>query len=97
MTDVDDAAVQAIADAIAARLQLTIPLPHWPQGRGTLNEAEAAAYLGIGMDFLRQLRQEGRIAYRRIGRRIVYAAADIARFLQECSNETRANSKNALS
>ena len=85
MTDVDDAAIKAIAEAVAARLQLTCPLPHWPKGRGTLNEAEAAVYLGIGMDFLRQLRQEGRVPYRKIGRRIVYTASDIARFLDACS------------
>lgn len=90
MTDVDDAAVIAIAEAVAARLQTVCPLLNWPKGRGTLNEAEAATYLGIGMDFLRQLRQEGRIPYRQIGRRIVYAAPDIARFLDDCSSDALA-------
>ena len=51
MAEIDDVAVKAIAEAVADRLQTLCSLPHWPQGRGTLNEAEAAAYLGIGMGF----------------------------------------------
>ena len=88
MTDVDDAVVEAIAEAVVARLQMICPLPDWPKDRGTLNEAETAAYLGIGMDFLRQLRQERRIPYRKIGRRIVYTSADVACFLEKCSSNS---------
>ena len=91
MTDVDDAVVEAIAEAVVARLQIIYPLPNWPKDRGTLNEAEAAAYLGIGTDFLRQLRQ-GRIPYRKIGRRIVYTSADVASFLEKCSSTSLAPS-----
>lgn len=98
MIDADDSVVTAIAAAVAAKLNTSPQLPNWPEGRGTLNEAETAGYLGIGMDFLRQLRQEGRIPYHKIGRRIVYTASDVARFLDACSCDPLARlDQNALS
>ncbi len=85
---VDEALIQAIANAVASRMGIVHQLPGWPDGRGTLNEPETAEYLSIGVEFLRQLRQEGRISHRKIGRRILYAPADIAAFLDDCSSGT---------
>ena len=93
MNVITEEGIQAIADAVASRIALNQPLPGWPEGRGTLNEAETAEYLSIGADFLRQLRQEGRISHRRIGRRIVYAPADVAAFLDACRSDSRSNPK----
>ena len=76
--------VQAIADAVVARMRVASPLPGWPAGRGTLSESETAEYLSIGVEFLRQLRQGGRISHRKIGRRVVYAPADVSAFLDAC-------------
>lgn len=76
--------LEAIAAAVADQLRAIMSLPGWPEGRGTINEPEAAHFLSIGTDFLRKLRLEGRIAHRKIGRRVVYAAADISEFLATC-------------
>ena len=84
MAELIEERIQAIADAVASRIGAMQILPGWPEGRGTLNESETAAYLSIGAEFLRQLRQEGKISHRKIGRRIVYSPADIATFLDDC-------------
>jgi Helix-turn-helix domain len=58
--------------------------PAWPEGRGTLSEPETAAFLGIGQDFLRELRQTGRISYTAQGRRVTYSVRDITEYLDRC-------------
>jgi len=75
---------QTVADEVAARLKPCLPPPGWPEGRGTLSEPEAATYLGIGQDFLRELRQEGRISYTAQGRRVTYGVRDIVDYLERC-------------
>lgn len=79
--------VEAIADRVAARLRPCLPPPGWPEGRGTLSEPEAAAYLGIGQDFLRELRQDGRISYTAQGRRVTYSVRDILEYLDRCRRD----------
>ena len=73
-----------IAEAVARRLRVSLALPGWPEGRGTLNESETANYLGIGTDYLRELRQTGRITYTAQGRRITYSVRDVAEYLDRC-------------
>lgn len=77
--------VEAVANAVVTRIQQYTTLVGWPEGKATLSEAETAAYIGIGTDFLRELRSERKISHRKIGRRIVYAAVDIAEFLERNS------------
>jgi len=57
--------------------------------RPSLNEAEAANYLGISVSALRKSRMNGPRAnhlppppYVKLGRRVIYRAADLARFLE---------------
>jgi excisionase family DNA binding protein len=76
--------VDAIADAVAARLRPMVLPPGWPEGRGTLSEPETAAYLGIGQDFLRELRQAGRISHTAQGRRVTYSVRDVVEYLERC-------------
>jgi excisionase family DNA binding protein len=59
----------------------------WPVGRGTLSEPEAAAFLGIGADYLRELRTTGRISYTAQGRRVTYSARDITDYLERCRHD----------
>lgn len=47
---------------------------------GYLNSAEAAAELGITMDYLKRLRYLGRIAYLTVGRFCIYKTEDIRRY-----------------
>jgi hypothetical protein len=82
MLDPDD--VDAVADAVVNRLRPLMTLPGWPEGRGTLSEAETAAYLGIGQDFLRELRQTGRISFTAQSRRVTYSVRDVAEYLERC-------------
>ena len=58
MVDVD-----AVASAVVARIQKYTTLIGWPEGKATLSEPEAAAYIGIGTDFLRELRQDKKISH----------------------------------
>jgi hypothetical protein len=91
--NLDAASIAAIAEAIAASLRPHLLPPGWPEGRGCLTEAETSNYLSIGMDFLRQLRVERRIAHTKIGRRIVYSPANIAEFLGTCHEPRTAHAK----
>ncbi len=57
--------------------------------RPSLNEAEAASYLGISVSALRKSRMNGPRAnhlppppYVKLGRRVIYRVADLARFLE---------------
>ena len=76
--------VSAVADAVVERLRALLPPAGWPEGRGCLSEPEAATYLAIGSDYLRELRQEGRISYTAQGRRITYSPRDVAEYLERC-------------
>lgn len=57
--------------------------------RPNLNEADAAFYLGLSVSSLRKSRMNGPRAnhlppppYVKLGRRVIYRAADLARFLE---------------
>src|SRR5262245_51313102 len=80
----DPASIAAIAEGVAERLRPIQVPPGWPEGRGTLSEPECAAYLGIGQDYLRALRQAGVITYTAQGRRITYSARDVSNYLDRC-------------
>jgi Helix-turn-helix domain len=84
LRNLDSPLIAAIADAVAARLRPTLAPPGWPEGRGSLSEPETAKFLSVGQDFLRELRQTGRISHTAIGRRIVYSAENVAEFLRRC-------------
>jgi excisionase family DNA binding protein len=47
----------------------------------TMKEEEAAAYLGVGVDLVRRLRNEGIIPHVRLGDRVVYYAPALDEFL----------------
>ncbi len=58
--------------------------------RPSLNEADAAKYLGISVSALRKSRMNGARAnhlppppYVKLGRRVVYRSADLARFMED--------------
>ena len=76
--------VSAVADAVVERLRALLPPAGWPEGRGCLSEPEAATYLAIGSDYLRELRQEGRISYTAQGRRVTYSPHDVTDYLERC-------------
>lgn len=83
-TAIDQPTIDLLAEAVAQRLRPLLPPPGWPDGRGTLSESETAAFLGIGQDYLRDLRQIGRISYTAQGRRVTYAVADVSDYLAKC-------------
>ena len=76
--------VTDLADAVVDRLRPMLSLPGWPAGRSTVSEPEAAAYLGIGPDYLRELRRSGRITYTAQGRRVTYTVRDLTEYLDSC-------------
>jgi hypothetical protein len=80
----DPATIAALAEALAEKLRPTMLPPGWPEGRGTLSEPETAAYLGIGADYLRELRQAERISYTGQGRRVTYSVRDVTEYLNRC-------------
>ena len=50
----------------------------------TLNTKEAAAYLGVSVGFMKRTRTTGKgVAFVTIGRRVVYLAADLDKFLND--------------
>ena len=82
--NLDAATIDAIAEAVAERLQRHELPPGWPVGRGCISEPEAATFLGIGQDFLRELRLSGRVACTMQGRRVTFSPVNIAEYLTKC-------------
>jgi len=54
----------------------------WPAGRLALTEEEAAAACGVGRHVLRDLRLQGRLVHRKLGKRVVYLREDLSDFLK---------------
>ena len=79
----DAETINAIADAVAHRLRSLLPPPGWPADRATVTEPEFAQLVGLGADYVRDLRMAGKIPHRRVGRRIIYAAEDLMTFLSQ--------------
>jgi Helix-turn-helix domain len=80
----DVVTIDAIAAAVAERVRPLLAPPNWPECRGMLSEPETAFYLGIGADYLRELRQTGRISYTAQGRRVTYSVRDVTNYLEKC-------------
>lgn len=53
-----------------------------PEGRGRLSVPEAAAFLGISPATLRAWIRQRRVAFYRLGRRVVFDRTDLERFLR---------------
>jgi excisionase family DNA binding protein len=49
----------------------------------TLTEKQFAEFVGLSLSFVRQLRQQGRVPYVRIGGRVLYLKADALEFLSQ--------------
>ena len=49
----------------------------------TLTERQFAEFVGLSLSFVRQLRQQGRIPFVRIGGRVLYLKADAIEFLSQ--------------
>ncbi len=49
----------------------------------TLNEKELAKFLGLSVDFVRQLRRTGRLPFVKINSRILYLRSDARAFLAQ--------------
>lgn len=73
---------QVVADVLSAI--------DWPEGRLALDEAEAARACGVGRHVLRDLRLDGKIQTRRLGKNIIYTRTDLLRALGVATVESRA-------
>lgn len=57
----------------------------------TMNEMEAASYLGVSHDILRKMRREGNLPHVRMGDRVLYVPAALDEWLQrQCDKSVRA-------
>lgn len=54
----------------------------------TLNEEQAAIYLGIGVDLLRRLRKDGELPHIRLGDRVVYYPPSLDDYLHRKSESS---------
>lgn len=54
----------------------------------TLTEEQAAAYLGIGVDLLRRLRNDGELPHIRLGDRVVYYPPSLDEYLRRKSESS---------
>lgn len=48
-----------------------------------LSNKEAQAYLGVGMDFLKNLRSSGRIPFFKVGNTVLYRKRDIDKLIEK--------------
>ncbi len=55
----------------------------FPDSSFTITEQEFADALGISIQLVRQLRQQGRLPHVRINRRVLYLKTDVPRFLEQ--------------
>ena len=57
-----------------------------------LSNKEAQAYLGVGMDFFKNLRSSGRISFFKVGTTVFYRKRDIDRLIEKQIEYVRVNS-----
>lgn len=67
-----DALRGLVAEVLSAQ-----PNVDWPSGRLALTEEEAATACGVGRHVLRDLRLDGQLPHRTLGRRIIYTRSDV--------------------
>jgi hypothetical protein len=78
----------ALHELISEVLEQRQKVIDWPAGRVALSEEEAAAACGVGRHVLRDLRLEGKITGRRLGRRVVYLHNDLLNLLVDIEDST---------
>jgi len=79
-----DALRGLVAEVLSAQ-----PNIDWPGGRLALTEEEAATACGVGRHVLRDLRLDGQLPYRTLGRRIIYTRSDVLAALDSIASPAR--------
>ncbi|WP_428305501.1 helix-turn-helix domain-containing protein [Lacipirellula sp.] len=79
-----DALRGLVAEVLSAQ-----PNVDWPSGRLALTEEEAATACGVGRHVLRDLRLEGQLSYRTLGRRIIYTRSDVLAALDSIASPAK--------
>lgn len=64
--------------------------PAFLRGGPFFSEQEVAEQLHISQDHLKHLRQAGKIAHKRFGRRVLYSQEHVDAFLEESERPARA-------
>ena len=66
------------------------------QVKKVFTEAEASMEIGVSRTTMWRLREEGKIPFRQVGRRVLYTQEHLQAFIDRCERQTKTKSKRPL-